>query len=47
MEIDPKDAVATEEHDGTTFYFCSAACHNAFVRDPHRYDHPAEGHTRH
>jgi Cu2+-exporting ATPase len=47
MEIDPKDAVATEELDGTTFYFCSAACHNAFVRDPHRYDHPAEGHTRH
>ena len=44
MEIDPADAVASEEHDGHTFYFCSAACHDAFVKDPHRYGHPANEH---
>lgn len=41
MEIDPETAFATEEHDGRTFYFCGAACHEAFQRDPHRYGHPA------
>ncbi|MBA2725647.1 MAG: YHS domain-containing protein [Actinobacteria bacterium] len=34
MEISPEDAVATEDHDGQTFYFCSHACHEAFVKDP-------------
>jgi Cu+-exporting ATPase len=44
MDIDQGDAVATEEHDGRTFYFCSAGCHDAFVKDPGRYVHPAEEH---
>ncbi len=44
MEIRPGDAAATEEHDGQRFYFCSHACHQAFVKDPHRYGHPAGGH---
>ena len=35
MEIRPEDAAATEEHEGRTFYFCSRACHDAFVNDPH------------
>jgi YHS domain-containing protein len=43
MQIRPEDAVATEEHDGRTFYFCSEACHQTFVGDPHRYGHPSEG----
>lgn len=47
MEIDQGDAVATEEHDGRTFYFCSAACHDAFMKDPHRYGHPADEHGDH
>ena len=34
MRIDPDDAVATEEHDGETYYFCSEACREAFVADP-------------
>jgi len=34
MRIDPDDAAATAEHEGTTYYFCSEACHEAFVEDP-------------
>jgi Cu+-exporting ATPase len=40
MEIRPEEAVATAEHDGVTFYFCSQGCHNAFVDDPQRYGQP-------
>jgi adenylate cyclase len=34
MRIDPDDAVASAEHDGTTYWFCSEACHGAFVDTP-------------
>ena len=37
MRIDPNDAVARAEHDGTTYYFCSQACHDAFIADPGSY----------
>ena len=37
MKVDPDDAVATAEHDGVTYYFCSQACHDAFVADPAAY----------
>ncbi|MBX3309376.1 MAG: heavy metal translocating P-type ATPase [Cryobacterium sp.] len=40
MNIDPKTAAATREHDGTTFYFCSNGCADTFDADPHRYGHP-------
>jgi Cu+-exporting ATPase len=40
MSIDPETAFATREHDGVTFYFCSAACAEKFDADPHRYGHP-------
>jgi Cu+-exporting ATPase len=40
MTIDPKTAVATREHGGTTFSFCSAGCAEKFDADPHRYGHP-------
>ena len=43
MEVRPQEAAATEVHDGLTFYFCSQSCHDAFVADPHRFGHPAEG----
>ena len=39
MEIRVEDAAATEDHDGTTFYFCSESCHQKFVADPYRYGH--------
>lgn len=42
MDIDPENAAAQEDHDGRTFYFCSAQCHAAFLDDPHRYGHPHE-----
>ena len=37
MRIDPEDAVTTAEYDGKTYYFCSQACHDAFVADPVSY----------
>lgn len=47
MKIRPEDAVATEVHEGRTFYFCSKTCHDAFVNDPHRYGHPTGSHQDH
>ncbi len=45
MTIDPSTAAATREHDGTTFYFCSAGCAQTFDSDPHRYGHgQSQGH---
>jgi len=40
MNIDPTTAAATREHDGATFYFCSAGCAATFDADPHKYGHP-------
>jgi YHS domain-containing protein len=37
MRIDPDDAVGTADYQGTTYYFCSEACHEAFVADPGSY----------
>lgn len=37
MKIDGDDAAATAEHEGTTYYFCSQGCHDAFVADPGLY----------
>jgi Cu+-exporting ATPase len=40
MEIDPKTAFASREHEGQTFYFCSQDCLDKFDADPHQYGHP-------
>ena len=37
MRIDTDDAAATAEYEGTTYYFCSQGCHDAFVADPTSY----------
>jgi Cu+-exporting ATPase len=37
MRIDPDDAAATADHDGTTYYFCAQSCRDAFVADPASY----------
>jgi YHS domain-containing protein len=37
MRIDPDDAAATAEYEGTTYCFCSQTCHDAFVADPAAY----------
>ena len=34
MQIDPEDAVATAEHEGERYWFCSEACRDAFLGDP-------------
>lgn len=39
MDVDEKNAAATAEHEGKTYYFCSQACKEAFVKDPHKYVH--------
>jgi adenylate cyclase len=44
MRIDSDDAAATAVHEGKTYYFCSQACHEAFVADPASY--PAVGLAR-
>jgi P-type Cu+ transporter len=40
MNIDPKTAAATREHEGTQFWFCSTGCATTFDADEHRYGHP-------
>jgi YHS domain-containing protein len=37
MRIDDGEAVATVEHEGRTYHFCSEACRDAFVEDPASY----------
>jgi Cu+-exporting ATPase len=37
MKIKPEDAVATIEHQGTTYYFCSQDCADSFRDAPEDY----------
>lgn len=37
MQVEPQSAAASAEHQGATYYFCSANCHDKFVQDPQRY----------
>ncbi|MEO6042784.1 MAG: YHS domain-containing protein [Tepidiformaceae bacterium] len=37
MKIMPSDAVATAEHNGQTYYFCSQDCADAFRESPEDY----------
>ncbi|MEJ7753475.1 MAG: YHS domain-containing protein [Candidatus Limnocylindrales bacterium] len=37
MRISPADAVATIEHEGTTYYFCSQDCADSFRDSPGDY----------
>jgi len=34
MEVDPRKAQATAEHQGRLYYFCSNACHDKFLAQP-------------
>ena len=34
MQVEPADAAAAWEHDGTTHYFCSVGCFERFRADP-------------
>ncbi|MCH8813664.1 MAG: heavy metal translocating P-type ATPase [Chloroflexi bacterium] len=37
MEIDPKTAATKMDYQGTTYFFCSDACHNRFMSEPEKY----------
>lgn len=37
MMVDENKTQLRSEHEGRTFYFCSAGCKSAFDRDPHEY----------
>ncbi|MEO6713485.1 MAG: YHS domain-containing protein [Mycobacteriales bacterium] len=37
MSIEEADAVATADHAGTTYYFCSQDCADEFNNDPASY----------
>ncbi len=37
MQVEESDAAATAEHEGSTYYFCSADCKEEFESDPESY----------
>lgn len=37
MTVDEKQAAAKTNHQGETYYFCSAHCHGAFTAAPEKY----------
>jgi Cu+-exporting ATPase len=37
MRVDPAKSVATQEHEGTRYFFCSAGCATKFRADPNKY----------
>ncbi len=37
MEVDEKQAAATSDYQGTTYFFCAPGCKKAFDKDPQRY----------
>ena len=39
MAVDENKTRFTSDHEGRTFYFCSANYTSTFDRDPHRYSH--------
>lgn len=37
MEVNEKEAAATSEYKGKTYYFCAVGCKKAFDNDPKKY----------
>lgn len=37
MQVDPKTAAGQSEHEGQTYYFCSAGCKKKFDANPAQY----------
>jgi P-type Cu+ transporter len=37
MQIEPDEAAGSIDYQGTTYYFCSQACHDAFDANPSSY----------
>ncbi len=42
MDVDPGSAARRQEHDGQTYYFCSAHCLEKFRAEPNKYASTAE-----
>ncbi len=42
MRIAPEDAVGSQTHDGTAYYFCSVKCLEDFRANPEQFTRPAE-----
>jgi len=48
MQVEPAKAAGQLEHDGTSYYFCSRHCLDAFGKEPERYvGHAAHAHHNH
>ena len=45
MSVDPHTAVHRADHDGQSYYFCSAGCRTKFMADPAKYLTPADWQT--
>ena len=37
MDVDPENASERKEHEGQTYFFCSAGCRKQFEQDPKRF----------
>jgi len=37
MQVEEQTAAGRSEHEGRTYYFCSAGCKEKFDQDPERY----------
>jgi YHS domain-containing protein len=37
MTVEPSEAAAAWDHEGSTYYFCSVACFERFKSDPRGY----------
>lgn len=37
MQVDEKNAAATYEYQGETYYFCAPGCKTAFEKEPEKY----------
>jgi len=47
MRIKEEDAVGTSDYIGTTYYFCSPGCKEAFEKEPEKYIKPVDDSEEH
>ena len=47
MDVDEKTAAGQSEYKGTTYYFCSPGCKQAFDKEPEKYLSGESGHAGH
>jgi Cu+-exporting ATPase len=43
MQVEGQSAAGKSEHNGETYYFCSAGCKERFDQEPERYTKKAGG----